>query len=144
GRGGGVMVRSTAWVQVCVDAGEQGSGPQGVAWRWRLLHALGPVLVAAFANSPLREGRPTGWKSTRQAIWARLDPCRTRPPADAVPPTLAGHGGGGYAADPRPAWVDYALSAEDTCGRMPETQPWTAPAGVTVRAFPPTAGSPPP
>ncbi len=55
---GRLMMCSTASVQVCLDAGEQGTGPGSVGWRWRLLHALGPVLVAAFANSPLREGRP--------------------------------------------------------------------------------------
>ena len=127
---------STASVQVCLDAGEQGSGPGSVGWRWRLLHALGPVLVAAFANSPLREGRPTGWKSTRQAIWARLDPCRTRPPAGAVPPALAGNGQGrSLDADPRAAWVDYALSAEVMCVRRPGAQPWTAPAGLTFRSW---------
>ena len=82
---GRLMMCSTASVQVCVDAGLEGDGPSGYRYRWRLLHALGPVLVAAFANSPLRAGRPTGWKSTRQAVWARLDPGRTRAPAGAEP-----------------------------------------------------------
>ncbi len=82
---GRMMMCSTASVQVCVDAGQDGPGPAGFRWRWHLLHAIGPVLVAAFANSPLRVGRPTGWKSTRQAIWSRLDPSRTRAPADAEP-----------------------------------------------------------
>jgi gamma-glutamylcysteine synthetase len=82
---GRVMMCSTASVQVCVDAGRDDDGETGYQWRWRLLHALGPVLVAAFANSPLRAGRPTGWKSTRQAVWAQLDPGRTRAPAGAEP-----------------------------------------------------------
>ena len=30
------------------------AGGTGFRFRWRLLHAIGPVLVAAFANSPLR------------------------------------------------------------------------------------------
>ena len=68
------MMGSTASVQVCVDAGRACAGTSGFRFRWRLLHAIGPVLVAVFANSPLRAGRPTGWKSTRQAVWARLDP----------------------------------------------------------------------
>jgi glutamate--cysteine ligase len=131
---GRLMMCSTASVQVCLDAGQPGDGPASVGWRWRLLHALGPVLVAAFANSPLREGRPTGWKSTRQAIWARLDPCRTRPPANAVPSTVPGNG---HARQPDPGatWVDYALSAEVMCVRRPGGQPWTAPAGLTFRSW---------
>jgi glutamate--cysteine ligase len=141
---GRLMMCSTASVQVCLDSGEQGRGPRSVGWRWRLLHALGPVLVAAFANSPLREGRPTGWKSTRQAIWARLDPCRTRPPADAVPPALTGNGGGNRDSDPRMVWVDYALSAEVMCVRRPGAQPWTAPGGLTFRNWLRGAGERPP
>ena len=133
---GRLMMCSTASVQVCLDAGEQGTGPASVGWRWRLLHALGPVFVAAFANSPLREGRPTGWKSTRQAIWARLDPCRTRPPAGAVPAVVAGNGQRRpLDADPRAAWIDYALSAEVMCVRRPGDEPWTAPAGLTFRGW---------
>jgi glutamate--cysteine ligase len=130
---GRLMMCSTASVQVCLDAGVQGTGPASVAWRWRLLHALGPVFVAAFANSPLREGRPTGWKSTRQAIWARLDPCRTRPPQNAAP---AGHGHGqALDADPRATWINYALAAEVMCVRRPGDEPWTAPAGLTFRGW---------
>src|SRR5262249_60065422 len=116
----------------CGAAAEQGAGPTSVGWRWRLLQALGPVFVAAFANSPLREGRPTGWKSTRQAIWARLDPCRTRPPGNAVP--AAGNGRARPPdTDPRVGWIDYALSAEGMCVRQPGDRPWTAPARLTFR-----------
>src|SRR6266446_5400992 len=73
GPAGRIMMCSTASVQVCLDAGEDGTGEQSYRRRWHLLHTIGPVLVAAFANSPLRQGRPTGWRSTRQAVWARLD-----------------------------------------------------------------------
>ena len=68
---------STAAVQVCVDAGEGAD----VVHRWAAVHALGPVLVAAFANSPVLHGRRTGWKSSRLAAWLALDPQRTAPPA---------------------------------------------------------------
>ena len=131
---GRLMMCSTASVQVCVDAGGEGPGWSGFRWRWHLLHAIGPVLVAAFANSPLRGGRPTGWKSTRQAIWARLDPTRTRPPAHAEP--SPGHRPGRAwppDTDPRSAWVDYALAAELMCVRRPGQQDWSAPAGLTFR-----------
>jgi len=139
---GRVMMCSTASVQVCVDAGLDDDSPSGYRWRWRLLHALGPVLVATFANSPLREGRRTGWKSTRQAVWARLDPGRTRSPAGAEP---CGPGGGLPAdADPRSAWASYALDAELMCIRRDESRCWTAPAGLTFRDWLRGAGERPP
>jgi len=123
---GRVMMCSTASVQVCVDAGVDDSGPVGYPFRWRLLHALGPVLVAAFANSPVRCGRPTGWKCTRQLVWSHLDSGRTRPPPGAEPHAAA------PAGDPRSAWVSYAMDAGVMCLRQPEG-PWPVPADLTFR-----------
>ncbi len=120
---GRLMMCSTASVQVCVDAGLEDGGTSGYPFRWRLLHALGPVLVAAFANSPLRRGQPTGWKCTRQLVWSRLDPGRTRP---------AGAAAEGR-ADAREHWVRYAMDAELLCVRRPDDQPWTVPDGLTFR-----------
>jgi ergothioneine biosynthesis glutamate--cysteine ligase EgtA len=116
------MMCGTASVQVCLDAGDDGAGRSGYRSRWRLLHAIGPVLVAAFANSPLRAGRPTGWRSARQQVWAHLDPGRTRPPA-----LEAGDG------DPRDAWAAYAMDAEVMCVRDPGSADWAAPPGLTFR-----------
>ena len=138
---GRLMMCSTASVQVCVDAGLEDDGTSGYAFRWRLLHALGPVLVAAFANSPLRRGQPTGWKCTRQLVWSRLDPCRTRSPAGAEPASTAQLGAPAAAAttarngsdDARGHWVRYAMDAEVLCVRRPDGQPWTVPAGLTFR-----------
>jgi glutamate--cysteine ligase len=113
------MMCGTASVQVCLDAGDDSGGPDGYRWRWRLLHAIGPVLVAAFANSPLREGRPTGWVSSRQQVWTRMDPGRTRPPR--------------LDEDPRSAWTAYALDAELMCVRGTDTGDWSAPPGLTLR-----------
>ncbi|MBB1256166.1 ergothioneine biosynthesis glutamate--cysteine ligase EgtA, partial [Streptomyces sp. OF3] len=73
---GRVMMRATAALQVSLDAGDDSDGPTGFRHRWTLAHRLGPVLVAAFANSPVWQQRPTGWMSTRQSIWARMDPPR--------------------------------------------------------------------
>ena len=129
GHWGRLMMCSTASVQVCVDAGRDDDGLSGYAFRWRLLHALGPVLVAAFANSPLRRGRPTGWKCTRQLIWSRLDPGRTLAPAGAEPLGRTT----GKAAPPRPDFARYAMDAEVLCIRRADGQPWTAPAGLTFR-----------
>lgn len=119
GRTGRSMMCSTASVQVCVDAGTEEPGPQGYAARWRLAHLLGPVLVAVFANSPLSEGRPTGWRSTRQAVWARLDPPRTTAPTPGP--------------DPRAAWARHALDTPLLCVPRSDGRPWTAPEGLTFR-----------
>jgi glutamate--cysteine ligase len=137
---GKLMMCSTASVQVCVDAGMDEDGTSGYPFRWRLLHALSPILVAAFANSPLRLGRPTGWKCTRQLIWSRLDPCRTHAPPGAEP--TARHCSGARradqrrieaGADPRREWISYALDAEVLCLRRPDGEPWTVPTGLTFR-----------
>lgn len=142
---GRVMMCSTASVQACVDAGQEESGPAGFRWRWHLLHAIGPVLVAAFANSPLRDGRPSGWKSTRQAVWARLDPSRTRAPAGAEPSARNGRGAGWPEhTDPRSAWASFVLDAEVMCVRRPGSPCWTAPAGLTFRDWLRGAGDRPP
>ena len=126
------MMCGTASVQVCLDAGDDSTGQSGYRARWRLLHAIGPVLVAAFANSPLRVGRPTGWRSGRQQVWANMDPGRTRAPA-----LQAADG------DPRDAWAAYALDAELMCVREPGSQDWTAPPGVTFRDWLRDGGSGP-
>ncbi len=123
------MMCGTASVQVCLDAGDDGTGESGYRSRWRLLHAIGPVLVAAFANSPLRQGRPTGWRSARQQVWANMDPGRTRAPA--------------ADGDPRDAWAAYALDAKLMCVREPGSTDWTAPPGLTFRDWVRDGGSGP-
>ncbi|MGP4002532.1 ergothioneine biosynthesis glutamate--cysteine ligase EgtA [Streptomyces sp. 8N706] len=120
GPAGRSMMCSSASVQVCLDAGHEEPGPLGYARRWRLAHLLGAVLVAAFANSPLRRGRPSGWRSTRQAVWARIDPGRSLAPADGSPP--------------RTAWARYVLDAPVMCVRC-DDGPWTVPAGITFRQW---------
>ncbi len=121
------MMCGTASVQVCLDAGDDSPGESGYRSRWRLLHAIGPVLVAAFANSPLRRGQPTGWQSARQQVWANMDPGRTRAPA--------------IDGDPRDAWTAYALDAQLMCVRDPQSADWTAPPGLTFRDWVRDSGS---
>jgi glutamate--cysteine ligase len=120
------MMRSTAGLQVNLDAGDggpDGAGTQITGWRrrWELAHRLGPVLVAAFANSPLWLGKPTGWHSGRQLVWARMDASRTRPPAHRI--------------DPRTAWADYVLDAALLCIRSDGPGSWSAPPGLTMRGW---------
>jgi glutamate--cysteine ligase len=108
---------STAAVQVCVDAGESSTA----AARWAAVHALGPVLLAAFANSPRLHGRRTRWKSARWAAWLSADPARTAPPADPDP------------ADPAAAWARRVVEAPVLCVREPGT--WVVPDGLTFAAW---------
>lgn len=100
---------STAAVQVCLDAGAARDLPA----RWAAVHALGPVLLGAFANSPMLYGRRTGWKSSRWVTWARADPARTMPPPVADVP------------DPAAAWARRVLRSPVLCIRG--TMPWTVP-----------------
>jgi len=76
------MMSTTAAVQVSLDtalAGQGTSDAGGRDGRWRLAHALAPVLSASFANSPVARGKVTGWRSTRLGIWEGLDRTRTAP-----------------------------------------------------------------
>ncbi|WP_110945829.1 ergothioneine biosynthesis glutamate--cysteine ligase EgtA [Streptomyces avicenniae] len=129
GVAGRVMMRATASVQVCVDAGDDTDGPSGYRHRWQLAHRLGPVLVAAFANSALWRGRPTGWRSTRQAVWTRIDPSRTRPALRERPGHEQADG------DPRAAWTRYALDAPLLCVRRTPPAAWSAPPGRSFRSW---------
>ncbi|HEX2134036.1 MAG TPA: glutamate-cysteine ligase family protein [Actinophytocola sp.] len=64
------MMCATAGLQVCLDTGQ----PDAAAARWTAVSALGPVLVAAFANSP-----GGGWASARMRAVLGTDPPRTAP-----------------------------------------------------------------
>lgn len=91
---GRIMMCSTAGLQVCLDAGPDDQ----LATRWWAVGALGPPLIAAFANSRRHAGRDTGWASARMAAWWGIDPRISHP---------VGAGGD----DPATAWVRYALAA---------------------------------
>ncbi len=93
GRAGRAMMSSTASVQINLDAGPR----SGWSDRVRLIHLLGPVLVAVAACSPWLAGRPTGWRSARQRVWGELDVLRCGP--------LRG------GPDPAAEWASYALCA---------------------------------
>lgn len=72
---GSAMMTSTAALQVNLEAGPEAGWDDRVA----LAHQLGPVLVAVAACSPLLAGRETGWRSSRQRVWADLDQARCGP-----------------------------------------------------------------
>ncbi|WP_338702794.1 ergothioneine biosynthesis glutamate--cysteine ligase EgtA [Streptomyces sp. Q6] len=120
GPAGRSMMCSSASVQVCLDAGYEEPGPLGHGRRWLLAHLLGAVLVAAFANSPMLSGRSTGWRSTRQLLWERIDSGRS-----GAPPLRA---------EPRAAWARHVLDAPVMCVRSDEG-PWQVPDGLSFREW---------
>lgn len=120
GPAGLTMMCSTASLQICVDAGLDGHGNGSAAQRWTRLHQLAPVLVALFANSPFRDGMPSGWRSTRQAVWSGIDGTRTGP----VPSTV----------NPAEAWTRYAMDAFVLCIRNDDGS-WKAPPGLRMRGW---------
>lgn len=115
GPGGEAMMCSTAAVQVCVDAGEPGA----LAARWAAVHALGPVLLALFANSRTHTGRDTGHASARWRAVMETEPARTDP-ADA----------GGAVDDPPARWARRVLDTPLMVRRR-AVGAWDAPARLT-------------
>ena len=110
GAAGAAMMTSTASVQVNVDAGPA----DGWASRVRRAHALGPMMVAIAANSPLLGGEFSGWRSTRQRVWGQLDTARCGPVL------------GASGDDPASDWARYALRAPVMLVHKPEAVPVTS------------------
>jgi glutamate--cysteine ligase len=118
GRHGRVMMCATASVQVCLDIGT----PERARARWEAVHAIGPVLLAAFANA---HGNAThgngsrassGWASERMHTWFGIDASLAHSPP--VEP------------DPAAAWARRALDSPLVCIRR-DAAGWEAPPGVT-------------
>ncbi|MBF0308024.1 MAG: glutamate--cysteine ligase [Magnetococcales bacterium] len=66
------MMLRTATVQANLDF----SSEADMVAKFRLSMALQPLVTALFANSPLLNGQPTGYLSTRGHIWQHTDPDR--------------------------------------------------------------------
>lgn len=71
------MMQRTCTVQVNLDYASE----TDMARKLRLSLALQPLATALFANSPFREGRPTGLLSTRAQAWTDTDNDRSGIPA---------------------------------------------------------------
>lgn len=88
------MMKQSASLQINLDYADEAD----CIAKMRIALALSPLLFAFFANSPLMDGRPTGFLSTRGEIWSRTDPDRT----GLLPQLFAPDAG--FAS-----YVDYAL-----------------------------------
>lgn len=67
------MMKQSAGLQVNLDFRDEADCMR----KLRLSEALAPLLYGLFANSPLLDGQPSGFLSTRGEIWSRTDPDRT-------------------------------------------------------------------
>jgi len=112
GPDGVAMMCSTAGLQVCLDTGEAGQ----VANRWNALHALGPALLAAFANSTGLAGKPTGWASARTRVVLGAEPARSSP--------------GETGDDPAGRWARRVLDTPMICFRHGGDS-WDVPGDIT-------------
>src|SRR3954452_7400022 len=73
GRLGLDMMLRTCTIQVNLDYASESD----MVKKFRVGRALQPVATALFANSPITEGKPNGYKSFRSHIWEDTDPDRT-------------------------------------------------------------------
>jgi glutamate--cysteine ligase len=91
------MMAMTASAQASFDF----SGERDMAEKLRVSLAVQPAITALFANSPIVDGRPSGWKSYRAAVWEETDPARSGLLAFAFAP--------GFEDQAYRRYVDWAL-----------------------------------
>lgn len=87
------MMLQSAAIHVNLDLGDR------PVCRWWAANKMAPYLVAIFANSPMLEGRDSGYRSSRAEQWRHLDPTRT--------------GAFAETEDPASAYARFALEARD-------------------------------
>ena len=71
------MMLRTCTVQVNLDFADEAD----MRRKFRTSLALQPVATALFANSPFKDGAPSGWLSTRAQAWTDTDAARSGVPA---------------------------------------------------------------
>ncbi|MEV6647131.1 glutamate-cysteine ligase family protein [Amycolatopsis sp. NPDC051371] len=112
GQGGITMMAGTAGLQVSVDTGE----PEQYAARWAAAHAMGPPLLALFANSRVHAGQDTGHASARWLAVHDTEAVRTRT--------------AGVGDDPAAEWAERLMDTPLMVLRRGD-RPWDAPEGLT-------------
>ena len=85
------MMTMTATVQANYDYRDEADMVRKV----RGATAVSPLVTALFANSPLRQGKDSGYLSFRSEVWRRVDPVRCGPRPEVFEP---GFGYDAYAA----------------------------------------------
>ncbi len=92
GTAGRAMMLQSAALHLNLDLGSE------PADAWNAANTLAPILVAVFANGPLRCGVAEAHRSQRSALWRRLDSSRT--------------GLSSASDDPAREYLGFALAAE--------------------------------
>ena len=64
-----VMMRETAGIQCCIDFESE----EDAIRKYKIANKLSPFMTAIFANSPIRGGVDTGYKSFRALSWLNTD-----------------------------------------------------------------------
>lgn len=64
-----VMMRETAGIQVCLDYDSE----EDAMKKFRIANMVSPFVTAMFANSPIRGGVDSGYKSFRALAWLNTD-----------------------------------------------------------------------
>jgi glutamate--cysteine ligase len=110
------MMTMTATVQANYDYADEADMVRKV----RAATAISPLVTALFANSPLREGKDSGYLSFRSEVWRRVDPLRCGPRPEVFEPDF------GYAS-----YADWALDIPVVFVRRKGT--YLDPGGLTFR-----------
>lgn len=113
------MMTRTCAVQTNLDYGDA----DDLTKKFLLGNRLAPVVTAIFANSPFENGQPSGYKSTRSAVWLATDDDR----AGISPPALSDQ----FSPE---AFVAYALDVPMLFAQR-DGHYTDAPTGVTFRNF---------
>ncbi len=112
------MMTMTATVQANFDFSDEAD----MARKVRAATLVSPLVTALFANSPLREGRESGYLSFRTEVWRQTDPARCGLQAWALHPDF------GYRA-----YVEWALDVPMIFVRRDDD--YRDPRGLTFRRF---------
>jgi len=115
------MMVMTASVQASYDF----SSPHDLAEKLRVALAVQPAVTALLANSPIVEGRESGWKSFRTAVWEETDRARSGLLEFAFEP--------GFEEDPYRRYAEWALDVPMIFLRRGGS--YLDPGGRTFRAF---------